>query len=340
MFRTDLCHQLSVNDGQQYFLSHTGIDPQVINTAREKLDKGYTHLVSFWCPDRGYEWFGQDPGHEALTAFGLLHFTDMQKVRDVDQNMIGTTRAWLLKQKDGQGGFTRKRRALHTWIEDKDCSNAYIVWALLETGQPAADLKPELASLKTAAAASQNYYVVALAANALYLAGDKAGAINLLDRLAAKQKADGSVDGVKSSIVGSGGESLEVEGTSLATLAWLRDPQYVANVEKSMKFLADSCKAGRFGSTQATVLALRAIVAYDSQRARPKAPGKLSVSVDGQRIGDWVSFDASSEGALKLPDLSKALTPGQHKLELVMEGGNPMPYSMTGQIQCIDSSLG
>ena len=60
--------------------------------------------------------------------------------------------------------------------------------------------------------------MVALAANALYLSGDKAGAINLLDRLAAKQKADGSVDGIKSSIVGSGGESLEVEGTSLATL--------------------------------------------------------------------------------------------------------------------------
>jgi hypothetical protein len=54
--------------------------------------------------------------------------------------MIATTRAWLLKQKDGQGGFTRKRRALHTWIEDKDCSNAYICWALLETGSSASDL--------------------------------------------------------------------------------------------------------------------------------------------------------------------------------------------------------
>lgn len=33
---------------------------------------------------KGYEWFGQSPGHEALTAFGLLHFTDMRQVRDVD----------------------------------------------------------------------------------------------------------------------------------------------------------------------------------------------------------------------------------------------------------------
>src|SRR5262249_14594290 len=135
-------------------------------------------------------------------------------------------------------------------------------------------------------------------------------------------------DGIKGSIVGSEGESLEVEGTSLATLAWLREPAYAGRVEKSIKFLADSCQAGRYGSTQATVLALRAIVTYDKQRSRPKAPGKVRVYVDGQSIGDWAAFGKSTEGAIKLPDLSELLTPGQHKLELRMEGGGSMPYSL------------
>ncbi|MBZ0187506.1 MAG: hypothetical protein K8F91_14760, partial [Candidatus Obscuribacterales bacterium] len=314
---------------QQYFLSHTGVEPKLVESARQKLEAGYNKLVGFWCPDRGYEWFGENPGHEALTAFGLLHFTDMQKVRDVDQNMVSTTRAWLLKQKDGHGGFTRKRRALHSWIEDKDCSNAYILWALLECGQPPADLKAEIDSLKSAAAKSQNYYVVALAANAFYLAGDKQEAKMLMDRLVVKQKADGSVDGIESSIVGSGGESLDVEGASLATLAWLREPAYAGNVEKSIKYLADSCKAGRYGSTQATVLALRAIVNYDKQRARPKEPGKVRAYVDGQSVGDWVAFNKNTQGALKLPDLSELLSEGEHKLELHMEGGSPMPYSLS-----------
>lgn len=313
---------------QQYFLSHTGVDPKLVEQSRQKLDAGYKKLVGFWCPDKGYEWFGESPGHEALTAFGLLHFSDMAKVREVDQNMVATTRAWLMKQKDGQGGFTRKRRSLHTWIEDKDDSNAYIAWALLESGENANGLKPELASLKAAADASQNYYVVALAANALYLAGEKADATKLMDRLAARQKADGSIDGIKSSVVSSEGESLMVEGTSLATLAWLRDPAYAGHVEKSIKFLADSCKAGRYGSTQATVLALRAIVTYDKQRARPKAPGKVRVYVDGQSIGDWEAFNKTTEGAIKLPDLTELLTAGAHKLELRMEGGGPMPYSL------------
>jgi alpha-2-macroglobulin-like protein len=313
---------------QQYFLSHTSVDPKLVATSREKLDAGYKKLVSFWCPDRGYEWFGENPGHEALTAFGLLHFTDMEKVRDVDQKMVATTREWLLKQKDGQGGFTRKRRALHSWIEDKDCSNAYILWALLECGQPAADLKPELASLKTAADASKNNYVVALAANAMFLAGNTNEAKKLMDRLASKQKSDGSVNEVTSSIVGSGGESLEVEGTSLATIAWLRDPAYAPNVEKSIHYLADSCKAGRYGSTQATVLALRSIVAYDKLHAHPKKAGKIREYVDGHPIGDYVSFDPSTQGALKLPDLGEVLTPGEHKVELRLEGGSAMPYSM------------
>lgn len=313
---------------QQYFLSHTGIKPELIQTSRTKLDAGYKRLVGFWCPDRGYEWFGENPGHEALTAFGLMHFTDMAQVREVDKNMIATTRTWLMKQKDGKGGFTRNRRSLHTWSEDKDCSNAYILWALLESGQPVADLKPELDAIKVAATNTQDLYAVALAANALHLAGEKAEAKKLMDRLASKQKADGSVDGVKSSIVGSGGEALQIEGASLATLAWLREPAYAGNVEKSIKFLADSCKAGRYGSTQSTVLALRAIVTYDKMRSRPKAPGKVRLYVDGQSIGDWREFDQTTEGAIKLPDLSELMTPGEHKLELRMEGGGPMPYAI------------
>lgn len=313
---------------QQYFVSHTGVDHKLVETSRQKLDAGYKKLVGFWCPDRGYEWFGENPGHEALTAFGLLHFSDMSKVREVDQKMVASTREWLFKQRDGQGGFNRKRRSLHSWIEDKDCSNAYILWSLLETGQPAADLKRELDSLKAASAATNNNYVVALAANAMHLAGDKATAKKLMDRMVARQKPDGSLGGVTSSIVGSGGEALEIEGAALATLAWMREPEYAGSVEKSIKFLADSCKAGRYGSTQSTVLALRAIVAYDKLRSKPKAAGKVRVYVDGQSIGDWSAFTQSSSGPIKLPDLSELLTPGTHKLELKMDGGSPMPYAL------------
>ena len=311
---------------QQYFTSHTGVDPRLIASAQEKLDAGYKRLVGFETKERGYEWFGENPGHEALTAYGLLHFSDMARVRDIDRAMLARTRDWLLGQRDGQGGFSRKRRALHTWIEDKDASNGYILWALLETG--ARGLDKEVNAFKQAAGASQNSYVVALGANLAALAGDRDTARKLDERLAAKQGKTGAVEGGTASIAGSEGESLAIETTALAALAWLRDPAFAGAVERSMKYLADSSQDGRYGSTQSTVLALRAIVAHDAQRARPRTAGRLRLYLDGQAVGAPVEFDTRTQGALVLPDPSDRLGRGSHRLEVRMENGAPMPYSI------------
>jgi len=316
---------------QQYFLSHTGVDPSLIERSRTSLDKGYAKLVGFECQARGYEWFGADPGHEALTAFGLLEFADMADVMTVDGAMIDRTLKWLLDRRDGKGGFTRQRRALHTWIEDRDCSNAYILWALLEAGSPSATaerLSKEIAAVKNAAQDSDNSYVVALAANVMRLAGENEAADAFARQLASKQDADGWVDGATHSIVGSGGEALRIETTALAVLAWLGDDAFASQTERAIQYLASACEGGRYGSTQSTVLALRAIVAYDRARSRPKAPGSVTVLVDGTSIGDAVSFDGATHGAIELPDIASALTPGEHRVELVMSDGAKMPYSV------------
>lgn len=313
---------------QQYFQTHRDVDQKLVNTSREKLNDGYKKLTSFWCPDKGYEWYGENPGHEALTAFGIMHFNDMSKVMPVDRTMIETTRTWLMNQKDGKGGFSRKRRALHCWIEDKDCSNAYIVWALLETGQSPTTLKAELDSLKEAADKSKNSYVLALAANAFDIAGDHELSKKLMQRLAKLQAKDGSVESVTSTIVGSGGEALQIEGAALATLAWLRDPEFATNAASGIKYLGEACKAGRYGSTQSTVLALRAILANDKLNAKDIVPGKVRIFCDGKPIGDWVSFNKSTKEALKLPNLGEVLTPGEHEIQIRMEQGMKIPYSV------------
>jgi uncharacterized protein YfaS (alpha-2-macroglobulin family) len=312
---------------QQYFTSHTGVDPDLVQRSDKLLGQGYERLVGFECQNHGYEWFGADPGHEALTAYGLLEFTDMSQVRQVDDAMLGRTRKWLLGTRDGRGGFTRERRALHTWVADQDCSNAYILWALLESGDRE-DLAREVDWVRSAAQLTQNTYVLALAANVLALAGDDEGSNQLFDRLAGKQTPDGWLDGATTSIVGSGGDALRIETTALAVLAWLKNPRYAANVEQSMRFLAESCKAGRFGSTQSTVLALRAIVAYDQSRARPKAPGSLQLVVDGRAVGPPVPFHEDSQGAIEMPDIARLMTPGEHTIQLRMQGGSDMPYSL------------
>lgn len=312
---------------QQYFQTHTGVDPSLIERSNAMLAKGYERLTGYECTQHGYEWFGQDPGHEALTAFGLLEFSDMAKVYPVDQKMIERTRTWLLAQRDGQGGFKRERRALHTWLADAELSNAYITWALLEAGETNPTLSEEIASLNEAASKSKNLYVVALGANVQALAGETEAAKALMSRLAKAQEKDGSLEGTQS-IVGSGGEALRIETTALATLAWLRDKAYTVNVEKAIRWLDEQCKGGRYGSTQSTVLALKAVVEYDKARSKPKADGSLQLLIDGKEVGEPIAFTRQTQGVIDLPEFHHLLTPGKHTLEVKMTDGSEMPYTV------------
>jgi len=312
---------------QQYFMSHEGVDPALISKSDAILAKGYKRLLGFESSGGGFEWFGRNPGHDALTAYGLLEFTDMAQVRDVDPEMLKRTSEWLLDQRDGKGGFVRKTSTLHTWLADPEIANTYNLWALLES-KIQADLSTEVAWVRDAGEKTQNAYVLALAANAIGLSGDKEGQNHLLDELAGRQIADGSIEGATRSVVGSTGDALRIETTSLAVMAWLQNSRYAANVESGIKFLADRCKAGRFGSTQSTILALRAIVAYDASRAAPRAPGQITLLVDGKPVGKPIAFDEKQKGAIELPDVSNLLAPGKHQIEVAMTDGSSMPYSI------------
>ena len=176
---------------------------------------------------------------------------------------------------------------------------------------------------------SSNSYVVALAANIAALAGDKDNLKTLLSKLAHAQTDDGSVSGATTSIVGSGGQALAIEATGLAMLAWLRDDNFAPQVEKGIQWIVEQCKGGRYGSTQSTVLALRAIVEYDKSRATPKAPGSLQLYVDGRAAGSPIEFDEETKGAMEFIDIAELLEPGEHIVEIHMTGGSLMPYSFS-----------
>ena len=315
---------------QQYFDTHTGVDPTKIATAQSLLKVGYNKLISFESQDNGYEWFGANPAHEALTAYGLMEFTDMAKVMQVDPAMIARTRQWLLDRRDGNGSFQRNEKALDSFGRaPAPTTDAYIVWSILESGENPQTLAKEIEQVKEKAFSGKDSYIDALAANILFLAGDATSAEILLKKLATAAGDNGAVDGAITSITGSGGDALAIETTSLALLAWLRnDEQWAAQVEQSIKWLFERSKSGRFGSTQSTILALKAINAYDAARAVPKQPGSVQLFVNGNAYGQAVVFNEKSKGAIELPDFSGALTSGQHQVELRMADGSKMPFAL------------
>lgn len=327
---------------QQYFLSHQGIDPTLIATAQEKLDAGYKRLISFETEQHGYEWFGSTPPHEALTAYGLLEFVEMSKVMDVDQAMIQRTSDWLMSRVDENGSFKLDQKALDSFGRaPQDTTDAYIVWSLLEAGYDPAKIEKSIELVLKKATEGDDAYIIALGANIAQLVVEAdttprwsephpqmLKAQELRKKLATKLNDEGFVEGSVTSITRSGGDALNIETTALAILAWLKDDAYTDQVEKSILWLTERCKAGQFGSTQSTVLALKAIVEYDKARSTPKAAGELILLVDGEPVGEPVAFTEDTKGAIKLPAIHQLLSPGKHTIGVLMDGGSKMPYSI------------
>ncbi len=310
---------------QQYFLKTPGVDPALIREAQKNLEDSLGRLIGFESPEKGFEWFGDDPGHEALTAYGLMEFIEMSKVMDVEPAVIQRTKDWLLARRDGQGGYLRNQRALDSFGgAPEDTTNAYITWALVNADITGLD--KEIEWLEKTAFGGDDSYVQALASYVLYKIGETAKAESLMSHLARKQSADGSVSGAVASITRSGGNSLLMETTALSLLAWLYSDQYAGNVEAAMRYITGNCQSGLFFSTQGTVLALKAIILYDEKWSRPQRAGSVEVLVNGRSVAA-ADFTPEDRGLIELPDLAPLLRTGDNAVTLRMKDGSTMPFT-------------
>ncbi|MBF0198241.1 MAG: A-macroglobulin complement component, partial [Planctomycetes bacterium] len=238
--------------------------------------------------------------------------------------------------------FSRKRRALHCWIEDKDCSDGYILWALLSSGTTKEELSLELDSFISRAVSSKNSYVKALGALVATLSNHTSEADQLMSYLAQMQDESGKICQGDTTIVGSRGNSLDIETTSLGVLAWLNSESHAPQSTAAMRWIAEICKSGRYGSTQSTVLALKAIVAYDKAMSKPTNPGTIQLMIDGTAIGSPIAFDQKAHGAIEFAGLSKFFqTAGRHEVKMLMDNGSEMPCSISVNYHVIkpESSL-
>ena len=111
--------------------------PQVEATARQYIHLGYQRLLSFEIAGGGFDWFGNPPANRTLTAYGLMEFSDMARVHDVDPKVIQRTRAWLLSQQAADGSWEPEgHRILHEdptgRREDLQrlSTTAYIAWSV------------------------------------------------------------------------------------------------------------------------------------------------------------------------------------------------------------------
>jgi alpha-2-macroglobulin-like protein len=313
-----------------YLATNDAADAALVQKTQGKLDKGYKLLTGYETKQKGYEWFGQTPGHEALTAYGLMEFADMAKVYEVDHSMVERTADWLMSRRDGKGGFLRSTQALDSFGRaNETTTNAYIMWALAEAKRTKG-MDTELARQISVGESTKDAYLLALVANTTQLAG-QSQAPAFVKKLAGMQDKDGAFPGAAESITKSGGESLAIETTSLATLALIKaspNNEYETQIRRAVDWL--NAKRGGFGSwsnTQATILGLKAMTAYSEYAKAMASSGAATLYVNGKPAGT-ISFEKGRKEALVWDDLASHLTAGANKIEIELAGGATLPYSI------------
>jgi hypothetical protein len=304
--------------------------PEVRRRAEEYLQLGYQRLLTFECRGGGFDWWGQGPPVLWLTALGLHEFIDLDRVYPVDSALLQRTRTWLLRQQADDGSWTdggEERKLLLT---------SYIAWALAEGDLRGPQVEKAIAYVRAHAGNGETAYVQALAANAL-AAWDRKDKVlhEVLERLE-RHKEDR--DGGKMCRFPSAGrslsyateDSLAVETTALAALAMHRSNLYPHTANRALAYLAGARdRWGAWGSTQATVLALKAL-AEAAGRARPQSTTHVSVLVNGKEVHKAEVTEDNADVSHQF-DLTAHLRPGRNEVTLRTNGEQRLAYQVVGR---------
>jgi TonB-dependent SusC/RagA subfamily outer membrane receptor len=278
--------------------------------ARKYITAGYKRLVGFETSEDGFEWFGHAPAHEALTAYGLLEFTDIQKFIEVDKKVMDRTLNFLLKKRDGKGGFGVRKGGYDRFASvPASVANTYIVYAIARSGHGKA-IPTEYEQAYLNALKTKDAYQLALMALSAHYMGLNSHFQQLLLELdnCYERKNLSAV----TSVVNSGGASLKVETRALYVQALLCQPQpNLAKAAILLNELMNEKSHYGYGSTQATVLALQAVVAFaKASSAYQKTQPTITATLNQQAITDAVLPRDGSNIFEVAFDKKQAICPG------------------------------
>ncbi len=305
-------------------------NPEIEQRAHKFIKQGYRKLAGYETSQNGFEWYGKTPPHEALSAYGLMEFTEMKEVyKGVDDDMIKRTVKWLLSRRDGKGGFKQKKGKYGFSGALSHINNAYIVYAISESGVDI-DIEKEYITSWNEALKSNDSYRMALMALASFNLGKRENASILLEKIKSNiEKRGFSKLPVENTITRSYGNAKKIETAAFTILSLLREKNDEDLVAKGIEFLLENRKYGRFGSTQSTSMALKALIAYTRNQKTKIIDNKsnLLLKINQHEISQKLSIN--KEGKIVIPEIGKYIKKGLQEIDV--EFTNPeinFPYSL------------
>ncbi|CEK16141.1 large extracellular alpha-helical protein [Chthonomonas calidirosea] len=314
------------------------VNPAVQMRAEQYIGIGYQRLVTFEVPGGGFSWFGNPPANQVLTAYGLLEFSDMAKVRDVDQQLLHRTQQWLAEKQRADGSWLEEGPGIAEGIINRQTgalrTTAYVDWALAESGYTGPQVTNGIAYVERHLDEADDPYTLALILNLLVAARNAdpntSRVAQKLISLAHTTDTTAWWEGKTVTFTGAANLGADLETCGLAAYAlarWGGDPAFTT---KALNYIVQQRDAaGTWQTTQATVWCMRALL-YASSQGAAKGSGLVTVAMNGQKVAT-LSVTEANHDILQQVEIQKPLHAGENLLEIHFEGKGALGYQVVNR---------
>lgn len=314
------------------------LTPEIHAKAEGFISNGYQRLLTFEVPGGGFSWFGNPPANKILTAYGLMEFFDMSKVHDVDPNVIARTQAWLAGQQLEDGSWKPDREFINEGATNRYNSDvlritAYLAWALESSGYRGPAVERAKQFIERHLDGKLDAYTLAVLANfAVDYGKDRDFAREAVALLlqARVETTDQVYWRSEETAVYATGESASIETTGLATQALLKWGATPEVARKALQYLTAKKDArGNWGTTQATIMALRALL-LATEKGSADVRGAVEVLVNGKpaRRLDLTEENNDLLHQLIFRDIEES---GPNTVEIRFQGKGGLAYQVVGR---------
>ncbi len=314
------------------------LTPEIHAKAEGFIANGYQRLLTFEVAGGGFSWFGSAPANKILTAYGLMEFGDMAKVYDVDSRLIARTQQWLAGQQQPDGSWKPDANFINEGATNRYNSEAlriaaYLGWSLENTGYrgPAVDRAKSFVESQMGSAKPDAYTLAVLSNFAADYAKDREFIHRTAQMLiaAATEKEDQAWWTSEETPMYATGSSAAVETTGLAVQALLKSGEGPATARKALAFLASKKDAtGAWGSTQATIMALRAIL-LSTEKGAADTRGTVEITLNGRSV-ESLTLTADNNDLLHQFTLPAGAS-GSNAVALRFTGKGGLAYQVAGK---------
>jgi len=319
------------------------LTPEVHAKAEGFIVNGYQRLLTFEVGGGGFSWFGQAPANKILTAYGLMEFFDMSQVHDVDTRLIQRTQQWLAAQQQADGSWKPDTSFINEGATNRYNSDvlritAYLGWSLENTGFRGPAVEKAKQFVEQHMNGKLDAYTLAVLAN---FAADYGAASQKPDRAFLRQATQMLLDArtekgeqawwnSQETGVYATGESAAVETTGLAVQALLKSGEASVTAGKALTYIASKKDAsGAWGSTQATIMALRAVL-LSTEKGAADLRGTVEITLNGQPAGT-LTLTPDNNDLLHQFALKDVAAAGANTVELRFTGKGGLAYQVVGR---------